>query len=250
MQTKSAITKLLREFKALERAIKEWDSTAFARAKQRITDELPRLPNFFAEEMPTIDADWSNIQQTLQSPDYASKIHETFQNESIRFMGEFPNFEIPPFRLEITINTGQAILKYGRKSERKSCLEPGALAQWVKQRYDRIINSPFNASQFAKEMAIAYEKVNRLAFRSPEARWGQPVPLIDVYEILTIRAASRKELPKEVFLFSLTRLIENGLDYEQMRFEFGFSRNARRMFELINRNGRRDRYSTLTIHKL
>jgi len=250
MRTKSVVGNLLLNIRALERAFKEWDSPAIARAKQRIEDELSELPDCFAKDLPTIDANRANIQQAIQSPDYGRMTCDAFERKGIHFKGEFPNFKIPPFILDININLGQVTLKYGRKSERKNCLEPEAIAQWVKQRYDRVVNSQFNALQFANEMITAYEKVNRLISRTPEVRWGQPVPLIDIYEILTIRTTSKKEMPKEVFLFNLTRFIENGLDYRQRRFEFGFSRNVLRMFELIDRDGNSNRYSTLTIHQL
>jgi hypothetical protein len=57
-------------------------------------------------------------------------------------------------------------------------------------------------------------------------------------------------MPLEVFLFNLTKLIENGSDYDQKKFEFGYSKIAGKMFILTDRQGRQSEFNTLKIHNL
>lgn len=247
---KTILNKLLQQVKELDRSLNKWDSVGFARAKQRIEEELHNLAPCFQEKIQSSDNDWERIRQILNSPEYSTKIKAAFDRMRLSLNGNFPAFDIPPFKIEFSIDDHNVILKHGRKIEKRSCLEPDTIAKWIKQKYNKVVNSPFNAIPFARELTDAYEYVNKNIFRLPEINWGHPVSLNDIYEILTIRASSRKEMPKEVFIFNLTRLIENGLYYNQKRFDFGYSRNAGRMFLLVDKQGNQSRYSTLTIHLL
>ncbi|WP_448564251.1 hypothetical protein [Trichothermofontia sp.] len=112
-----------------------------------------------------------------------------------------------------------------------------------------MVNRSFNANRFCRDLISAYKVVNRLALQRPHVVWGHPVPLRDIYKLLTLRQTDCQDYPEFFFTYDLARLKEQpDISYHQYRFEPVPSRNATKGLLLRNSNGQESRVDALIIY--
>lgn len=191
-----------------------------------------------------------SIRAELASPDYASELEQELKSAGVPFSGAFPQYFLPPFKMVVAVDNLEVRLSLGRKSERTSDLNPKQLAAWVAVRYKKVISRKFNAQAFMKDLLEAYQFANRITFLGKEPAWGRAVSLMDLYDIMTVKAASRQDYPKQFFVFDLGLLKESPtMELVPYRFELGFARNQSRALVVVDSSGRESRISSLTIYR-
>jgi hypothetical protein len=108
---------------------------------------------------------------------------------------------ITAFPLLLKLESSIPAVRVGRKLERR--IRPGVLTGLLKAAQD---SSAFNAEAFLEMLFRAATNLARADQRADEPRPGAVVPLLDIYELLTLRPGATAEYPREAFAVDLLRL--------------------------------------------
>jgi len=191
----------------------------------------------------------TEIRRVTDSPEYIANLERALLASGIQFSGSFPSYMMPPFKLSISLDNDEARLALGRKNERTSDLNPDKLAKWVSIRYKKVLSRKFNAPAFMKDLIEAYRFANLLQYHDKKMVWGRAVPITEIYDLMTIKASSRQDYPKQFFVFDLGLFKEAAtLELDRYRFELGFARNPSRAMTVVDSSGRESHISSLTIY--
>ena len=242
---------LVKSVKRLKHAQKNWDFRSLDQMKQVFQETLNKIEQSWNILEPDLDNEMSLHKEYLLTENFFKDFEQELNDAKIPFQGEFPDYFFPPFHLHFDLENYQALLVLGRKSQRFSVLQPRELAIIIANVYKVVYDRRFNSKNFLKDLLNAYKFANCLSFKQKEVLWGKAVSLDKIYEILTVRRSTHQEYPKILFQFELGLLKEKfdlTLDGEY-KFEFGFTRNARKAMVIVDSQGRESRISTLTIHK-
>ncbi len=252
------IDALRKNWQSMRQSMGRWDLKRLEQSRSRIVPIVAKLADNWQLFATEAAAEETRIRETLASPDYATALEAALGAAGVPFSGEFPEYMLPPYKLTIQTEAGEARLSLGRRSERSSELEPGTLADWVRMRYLRVTSRRFNANALMRDLldcyrmavAIQYPEQVREEMQKPADRAGLAVPLQLIYQLLTLRSSSRQEYPRQFFLYDLGLLTElPELVYRDYRFELGFARNQGVAQVIVDSQGREHRFSSLTVHK-
>ena len=233
--------------KNISKSLNLKDSILIASKMGILTNELK--DNWDSLQVVT-DQIFEEIKQKLNSPEYILSLEKAIKELNVPLTGEFPQYELPPFKLSISLDAFEAKLSLGRKLERSSSLNPQELGKWVASRYKKVSGRKFNLIAYMKDLLEAYTISNRLNYREKEAVWGRAVPINEIYDLLTIKQTAKQDYPKQFFIYDLGQLKEQStICFEKYRFELGFARNQSKSIAIVDSLGRESRISSLTIYK-
>ncbi len=108
---------------------------------------------------------------------------------------------ITAFPLLLKLEPASPGVRVGRKLERQ--IRPGVLTGLLKKAQE---SSAFSAEGFLEMLFKAATNLARADTRADEPRPGAVVPLLDIYEMLTLRPGAAAEYPREAFAVDLLRL--------------------------------------------
>jgi len=108
---------------------------------------------------------------------------------------------ITAFPLLLKLEPATSAVRVGRKLERQ--IRPETLTLLLKKAQD---SSAFNAEAFLEMLFKAATHLARADARADEPRAGAVVPLLDIYELLTLRPGAAAEYPREAFAVDVLRL--------------------------------------------
>lgn len=232
------------------KAVESWDFKTLERTLSALDEDVRLAAVKCEERMPEIDRVMREEQKFVASDAYPEALESALKNTGIPLKGQYPRYELIPFRLTIDAGQGVIVLSVGRKSERITYFAPQQVAAWVAARYRKLVERRFDSQQFCKELLEAYKIGNKIAFRKENILWGHAVSLATIYELLTVRRSARQEYPKELYIYDLGRLREQlEIRYQGYRFEFGFTRNQARALLVTDSQGRESRLGSLIIYK-
>jgi len=232
----------------LEKAHAEWNFGAFEKSSRAFRQGMHQVGEEWERSLSEIERDLSEKSQFIDTVAYKEQLERSLQAAGLPIKGEYPRYELPPFKLEIDIKGRRIRLIFGRRAETTSSFLPEVVVRWVGARYKRVVESPFDAERFGSDLLAAYEVANRLTYRTEKVLWGRAVSLMELYSLLTLRHGTRKEYSKNVFTYDLTRLRQGPLLFDGRRYEFGYSREVGRTLLLRDQSGREERLSSLTIY--
>jgi len=199
-----------------------------------IWQEFVGISQTFAEQM----------QEFLHSADYAKQMTNALESVKIPRTGDFPNYDIPPFKLSIKPNQSLAKLSLGKKSSQTHALAPTILADWVVEKYKALLNRPFAQDRFCKELLSVYPYLT-------QGNWGTLVPLQEVYKLLTLKTETRQEYPESHFIFDLGRLLEQyEITYAGYYFDFSSHKETKKNYTVINPQGREKAIGMMSIRQI
>ena len=249
-QMNAQVESLARSWHVLRQTGMTWDLKNAQTHLAKLRPLLQNLATVWQKADDEITALTEQIKQRLNTPEYAAELEQELQAAGIPFSGDFPLYVLPPFKLAVSLDNYEARLSLGRKNERTADLNPQKLAKWVAIRYKKIISRKFNATAFMKDLLEAYRLAERLNYQEKEMVWGRAVPIMELYEILTIKATARQDYPRQFFIFDLGLLKESAsLMLDKYHFELGFARNQARAIVVVDSRGRESRISSLTIYQ-
>jgi hypothetical protein len=170
----------------------------------------------------------------LSSGDFAAQLVKQCEQRQIDIVGENNSWEIFPYRVKIEASD-RSVLVNGKKA---AGIRPSALAATLEQGKTRLLSTSFNATQFANELAVAYD----LALVAGAKKGKEPVVDADVYlstlyKYLTPMRRFRKDYDARAYAFDLARLYdtENVTVADGRRIQFGPSRNNNRAVRILDR---------------
>lgn len=235
----------------VQKAHKDWDARTFSLGIETLGTELQQLSERWPEQHQNLTAIVTTTQELIRSDRYPLAIESALHKTGIPIRGSFPVYDFPPFKLTLNVEQGYARLAMGRKAEQSRSLAPEALSQWVSQLYQRTVRRAFKSERFCRELMVAYQTLNRLTLGQSSVTWGHPVPLKEIYHLLTLRHTSRQEYPEALFTFDLARLREQvDISLDGHRFELVPTRNQGSGLLLVNSQGQESRVSDLSIYDL
>lgn len=175
----------------------------------------------------------------IESGLFASQLLEQCREAGIDVIGEFPVYEMFPYRVRISVEEEAVYLD----RKKYALLRPKSLVALIKSSQERLYKASFNAASFANELAAAYD----LAELSNPKKAGGDVYLTTLYKFLVPMARSRKEYDQQSYAFDIARLF----DSEEVelkggrRYQFGPSRNNNKALRILDREGREHYLATI-----
>jgi len=245
-ELESPVRQLRKNLAGLKKAFDEWDFAGFRKFVTAFRESMRQIAECGPTELERLEQEIEEKQRRLETASFREDLERALREAKLPLQGEFPKYDIPPFRMEVDIATRSIRLVFGRRSKRSNSFAPDSLAKWVQKRYQAVVKRSFDANQFADELLAAYEVASELAYR--KVLWDRAVPLQRLYELLTLRGDSRTEYPLAYFAFDLARFRRSDMVFNGRRFEFGYSRDVGHTILVPDQDGREDRLSSLTIY--
>lgn len=213
---------------------KELDNYASLLQQQtQLAGELQELVNQFDDA------------KYFESGDFSDQMLESFKEEDIDIIGDFPVYEVFPYRLRFDTNNMDVFLN----KKKLSCMRPNALVNTVKANQEKLMKSSFNAQSFLNELASAYDTY----VASTKKMDGADVYLRDLYKILVPMGRFRKEYDVDTtFAYELARLYmaeDVQMAKGDRRYQFGTSRESKKAIRIIKENGKEDYITTIRFFK-
>lgn len=194
-----------------------------------------------------------SLKEKLPAFDVAAYLREEFeegfltacQAQGLKVTGSFPAYEVFPFRVRIypergTIEVNEKVLRL---------LRPRALAGYLKKERDKLYRENFNSARFLDALARAYDTILavRRAEQGIELPPGTDIPLLDIYEQLTILPSHKRQYPRNMFAFDLHRLFlaDTFTTPDGRRLEFGDTRQRGKAIVTYDAHGREHRFGSL-----
>ncbi|MHB8278776.1 MAG: hypothetical protein ACYDIA_14135 [Candidatus Humimicrobiaceae bacterium] len=234
----------------IKKNLNTWELNNFNSILNNSDVEIRDLNNLWDETNIFAKKELENRVKYINSEEYKFELENSFREMKMPFLGEFPEYDIIPLKLIINIELLEAKLFYGRKNDRTSMLNPKILSQWIFNKYKALTGKKFDAVGFMKELVDAYSMINKINYREKNVIWGKAVPLNDIYSCLTLRRISKKDYPKQLYMYELGQLKENSdMSFGDYKFELGFAKNPTNALIIIDSKGVESRLSSLTIYK-
>ncbi len=245
----SVLRRLMKTWTATKKARREWDFKTASQTLETFGNLLVETTEKWAADQQTLKDVLQTEQNFVLSAEYVPAVETALKEAGIPLNGEFPTYEFPPFKLSFATEAGYIRLSIGRRSQQTKAFAPDQVAAWVAAQYQRVINSKFDSDRFCRELLGAYELLNRIQTQQSEVMWGTPIPLRDIYKLLTLKQSAKQDYPEALFIFDLARLKEQiDIRHDGRAFELSPSRKSGSSFLLVNSQGQESRVSDLIIH--
>jgi hypothetical protein len=233
-----------------KKSVDTWDFKTLEKSLAALGDDARLLVIKCEEKAPQINRVVQAEHDFVSGDTYAAALEKALIDAGLYPKGQYPNYELIPFKLTIDPGQEEVILSVGRKKEKISAFAPQQVATWVAAKYKNLAERRFDSQQFCKELLEAYQIGNKLAFKKEQILWGRGVSLSTIYELLTVRRSARQEYPKEQYIYDLGRLKEQlEIRHLSYKFEFGFARNQAQALLVTDSQGRESRIGSLIIYK-
>lgn len=136
----------------------------------------------------------------MSSGEYGTQLLEYCKQAGVDVIGASPTFEMFPFKVKID-SAEQAVYV---NSKKVNCLRPRKFVETVSVAQSKMSKSSFNADQFAKELASAYD----LFILKNGKKQGIDVTVKNIYNMLTPTAKIRKYYDVNTYAYDLSRFVE------------------------------------------
>lgn len=246
----SSSTKLNKDLTRMLKAQNKWDLKSMEKLIDVCEEDYSAVTRLWTSAREQVKNNIENTSVLVSDLQYGKEIEAALSETPIPVQGSYPEFSFPPFKLLIEPNQKEAKLLIGRKMIKIACLKPKEMVSQVLKHYQSITSRKLDSKKFLQDLLPAYEIANRLTYKEESVLWGRAVSLSRIYELFTMRKASRQEYPKELFQYDIGRMKEQfGLTLEQYRFELGFSRDQSKAMVIVDNQGRTQHLSSLTVYR-
>lgn len=178
----------------------------------------------------------------FESGDFASQLLAACAELGIDTKGEYPVYEMFPYRVRIDAENQDVYLD----RKKVSCMRPQSFAQAVKAGQDRLMKASFNALSFASELADAYD----LALIRQNKRPDSDFYLMSLYRLLTPMSRFRRDYDQQSYAFDLARLYTSGVTQikDGRLLQFGPSRNNTKAIRILDSEGKEQYLATIRFY--
>jgi hypothetical protein len=182
------------------RALRRQAAAGLVAGLPRRLEQLPAATAPLAEALRAASASFSYDAETaFASGAYLQELQAAAAARNLVLVER--DGRITAFPLLLKLEPAAPAVRVGRKLERQ--IRPGVLIGLLKKAQD---SSAFNAEAFLEMLFKAATHLARADGRADEPRPGAVVPLLDIYELLTLRPGAAAEYPREAFAVDLLRL--------------------------------------------
>ncbi|MDR1137508.1 MAG: hypothetical protein LBK91_04215 [Synergistaceae bacterium] len=204
--------------------------------------ECVRLASEMAEKIASVD-----MGTYLESGDFARQLLVLCGETGGNIKGEGASYEIFPYRLKID-SQNEEVLVNGRKA---IGLRPRAVAAELAKGRARLLAAAFNPSQYASELASAYDLALLAASKGKPVAPDSDIYLTTLYKFLTPMRRFRREYDAQAYAFDLARLYaaESNESSDGRRFQFGPSRNNNKAIRIVDESGNEQFLATIRFYR-
>lgn len=226
----------------LERALRDGDLEQAGRAVGWIEAAIGKQREAVArlkEKLPTYDV------ARYLADDFHQAFVKACQDEGLKIVGPFPNYEVFPFRVRVypercVVEVDGHVMRFLR-AER--------LAAHLKKKISQLEKQTFNARKFIDTLASTYDRIlahrrNKLGI---DMQGELEVPLVEVHEWLTPWPPGARHYTRNMFAFDLHRLFVHDTfeTSDGRRLVFGDTRLRGKAMIVYDASGRENRYGSL-----
>lgn len=238
---KTRLSALAKLFKAINKETESGDIKSLTKD----IDAMSELASALTSELTEIKASVSSFDTAayFENGDFASQMLSICENEDVNVRGEFPVYEMFPYRVKLDIENQDIYLD----RKKVQCIRPKSFVQVVKNGQVRLNKASFNAQSFLNELAEAYD----LALLKAKKQPGYDIYLTSLYKILAPMSRYRKDYDQQSFAFDLARLYSSDVQETRTgrRFQFGPSRNQNKAIRILDANGQEQYLSTICFYE-
>ncbi|MCD8327109.1 MAG: hypothetical protein LUC90_10650, partial [Lachnospiraceae bacterium] len=178
----------------------------------------------------------------FESGDFASQMLDICKENELDIQGEFPIYEMFPYRVRLDVENQDVYLD----KKRIQCMRPSSFVNTVKANQEKLKKVRFNAEAFAEELANAYD----LANAKNNHKAGYNMYLTNLYKFLTPMSRFRKDYDLQSFSYDIARLYAefmNGMTTTKNGrvFAFGPARNSQKAIRILDANGNEQLLATI-----
>ncbi|MCD7866851.1 MAG: hypothetical protein LUG62_01320 [Clostridiales bacterium] len=178
----------------------------------------------------------------FESGDFAAQMLEICAEKEIDVKGDFPVYEMFPYRVRLDVENQDVYLD----KKRISCARPSSFVSTVKTGQEKLKKASFNAQNFAGELAEAYD----LEILKHGRKKGTDVYLTALYKLMTPMSRSRRDYDLQSFSFDIARLYAefiNGMTETKngRTFDFGPTRIGKKSIRILDANGKEQYLATI-----
>jgi hypothetical protein len=182
------------------RALRRQAATGVVAGLARRLEQLPATAEPLAEALRTASASFSyDADAAFAGGAYLRELQAAAAAKNLVLVER--DGRVTSFPLLLRFEASVPGVRVGRKLERQ--IRPGVLTALLKKAQD---SSAFNAEAFLETLFKAATHLAPAEARADEPRPGAVVPLLDIYELLTLRPGAAADYPREAFAVDLLRL--------------------------------------------
>lgn len=234
---KDGISSLQRASKAIHKELEAGDMKSLAKDLASMAETAASLSFALKGAADTV-ADF-DAQAYFESGDFAGQMLSICQEKGVDVRGEFPVYEMFPYRVRLDVENQDIYLD----RKKISCMRPASFVETVTKGQEKLNKASFNALTFAGELATAYD----LALLKLQKRPGSDIYLTSLYKYLAPMGRFRKEYDQQSFAFDLARLYTSGEEATKngRRFQFGPSRDNKKAYRILDKDGKEQYLATI-----
>ena len=239
---KDKISNLQKLFKSLSKDLDKGDLKSWTRdigAMRSLLQEQEALLSGMQDQVDTF-----GIRAYVENGDFAEQMLSYCQHLGVDVKGDFPTYEMFPFRVKVDVENLDLYLD----RKRVQSLRPSAFVQVVKTNRDKLLRASFDPRSFVKELAAAYDlALLQQNQGKPQAVSVGDIYLKSLYSFLTPMRRFRRDYDQQSFAFDLARLYASDLHStdDGRRFQFGPSRNINKAIRILDQDGREQYLATI-----
>ena len=227
---KDAVSALQRFYKAIAKDTEAGDL-------KDLNKNLSAFSGLLEEQLGTVRelqevVDGFDSKEYYESGEFAAQLLEACRENGVDVTGEYPIYEMFPYRVRLDAENQDIYLD----RKRYSCVRPQSFAQMVRAGQDRLMKASFNALAFANELAEAYDLAVLKLGKRPES----DIYLTSLYKFLVPMGRFRKDYDQQSFAFDLARLYASDVEVirDGRRFQFGPSRKNNKAIRILDSEGK------------
>lgn len=234
---KDSIASLQKLHKAILKETEAGDMKGITRDLSAMTEAVSTLSSTLEAVKSTVEN--FDTKAYFESGDFAGQMLDMCQEKDVDVRGEFPVYEMFPYRVKLDTENQDIYL------DRKKihCMRPRSFVDTVKKGQEKLNKASFNALTFASELADAYDLAVLKLKKHPKA----DIYLSSLYKFLAPMGRFRREYDQQSFAFDLARLYASEIDTTKTgrRFQFGPSRNNKKAFRILDKEGKEQYLATI-----
>lgn len=182
------------------RGLRRQAATGVVAGLPRKLEQLPAAAAPLAAALQTASTSFGyDAESALTDGDYLKELLAAAADKGLVLVER--DGRITAFPLLLKLEPAVPAVRVGRKLERQ--IRPGVLTGLLKKAQE---SSAFNAEAFLETLFKAAAHLARAERSADEPGEGAVVPLLDIYELLTLRPGAAGEYPREAFAVDVLRL--------------------------------------------
>lgn len=238
---KDGLASLQKLFKAVSREAEGGDIKSLAKDLNLMLQSAAALAASLEEMKKSVEG--FDAKEYFESGEFAEQVLEACQQKGVDVRGEFPVYEMFPYRVRLDAENQDLYLD----RKKVACVRPLSFAETVKSGQEKLNKAPFNAVTFINELADAYD----LAVLKLNKNQESDIYLTSLYKFLAPMSRFRKDYDQQSFAFDLARLYASEADKTKdgRSFQFGPSRKNNKAIRILDKDGQEQFLATIRFYQ-